>query len=588
MSIYEARSDGFYKYKATHDGAEWQQLCTFTATILEDWMFDDGVERWREYQMEATCGRKHRAFRIAESKFGQLDWVGEHLGHGAVVVPGNLNRQHVAFAIHDLSEDVPERQVYAHLGWRKIGKEWVYLHAGGAIGVKGPVPNIDVILPDGLQRFELPDPPDNLRVAIAASVAMLDVAEDVVTVPLWLAAVRAALGSPNFSVWLLGRTGFGKTVLASLAQQHFGAGLTYEQPPTTFGSTANYNEGLSFVAKDALLLVDDYAIDKASGRYGGDELKRSGTRFLRSHGNRAARGRSSPDGTPRAPKPPRSLAIATGEDIPQIESGQARTLIVDVQKPPDWDAVTQAQHNAGDGLYAEAMASFLQWLAPHYSKHAEDARQMVESERAQLEIDGHPRTPETVAELLVALRMWARFVRSTKALDDATTKEVVQRCRHALFQVAGQQARHHEATDPVPRFFSLLTEAIASGRASLLALESPRGDPEYGHVGWLDANGDVYLLPDVAFAIVQQLASDTEQPLAITADTLWKRMADAKMLVSKDKQRNTIRKRVPALRKQIRLLHISGRRVGVAKPAVDSSQVKFDVRAGRRRKPRVR
>jgi hypothetical protein len=48
-----------------------------------------------------------------------------------------------------LSGDVPTRHVFAHTGWRRIGGEWVYLHAGGPIGSLGPIPEIEVSLGEG-------------------------------------------------------------------------------------------------------------------------------------------------------------------------------------------------------------------------------------------------------------------------------------------------------------------------------------------------------------------------------------------------------------------------------------------------------
>jgi hypothetical protein len=37
-----------------------------------------------------------------------------------------------------LSGTIRQEQIFAHLGWRKHGTQWVYLHAWGALGANGP------------------------------------------------------------------------------------------------------------------------------------------------------------------------------------------------------------------------------------------------------------------------------------------------------------------------------------------------------------------------------------------------------------------------------------------------------------------
>jgi hypothetical protein len=93
-----------------------------------------------------------------------------------------------------------------------------------------------------------------LKSAIRASLAVLDLAPDRVTVPTLGAVWRSILGAADFSVFVHGATGRFKTALASLLQQHFGAGFAAHRLPGSWASTANFNEVLAFIAKDALLV----------------------------------------------------------------------------------------------------------------------------------------------------------------------------------------------------------------------------------------------------------------------------------------------------------------------------------------------
>ena len=110
---------------------------------------------------------------------------------------------------------------------------YVYLHAGGALGPDGRVESIDVQLPPELVRFRLPDASDHreLTKAVECSSSFLDAGPFHLTLPIFAAIYRAVLGDVDFSVFLTGATGTGKTTLAALAQQHFGSAMDARHLP---------------------------------------------------------------------------------------------------------------------------------------------------------------------------------------------------------------------------------------------------------------------------------------------------------------------------------------------------------------------
>ena len=78
---------------------------------------------------------------------------------------------------------------------------------------------------------------------------MLEVAPFRVTIPVYAAIWRAPVAVSDFANWLVGQTGSGKSELAALAQQHFGAGMTRTNLPASWKSTANALEAQAFHAK---------------------------------------------------------------------------------------------------------------------------------------------------------------------------------------------------------------------------------------------------------------------------------------------------------------------------------------------------
>ena len=203
-------------------------LANFTARIVTEIRRDDGVDSTREFEIEARLGGQTRRLVVAAAHFASLKWVTEQLGARAVIAAGMGIKDQVREAIQLLSStQMVERTVYTHTGWRKLDGKWAYLHGGGAIGATGAVAGVETSLPAALAPFILPAPPTGaeLKRAIRASLAVLDLAPDRVTVPTLGAVWRSILGAADFSVFVHGATGRFKTALASLLQQHFGAGL---------------------------------------------------------------------------------------------------------------------------------------------------------------------------------------------------------------------------------------------------------------------------------------------------------------------------------------------------------------------------
>ena len=107
-------------------------MTNFTAQIVGDVVEDDGAEQWRRFEIEAELSGRRSVFTVPAERFFGMGWPPEHLGAAAIVYPGFNTKDHARAAIQMVSGDIPLRQTFAHTGWREIGEEYVYLHAGGA------------------------------------------------------------------------------------------------------------------------------------------------------------------------------------------------------------------------------------------------------------------------------------------------------------------------------------------------------------------------------------------------------------------------------------------------------------------------
>ena len=200
-------------------------IANFSARIVRDIILDNDLEQRREFGVEAELpGGQDSHLVIPSEQFSRMNWVLRQLGPHAIIYPGQ--QQHARAAIQCLSGSIQQERIFAHLGWRKHDDHWMYLHAAGAMGAAGTRFEFQMLLPAALQNYQVCPPADGSELvkAVRTSLGFLAVAPDHVSVPLLAAVYRAPLGGVDFSLFLTGRTGTFKTALASLCQQHFGAG----------------------------------------------------------------------------------------------------------------------------------------------------------------------------------------------------------------------------------------------------------------------------------------------------------------------------------------------------------------------------
>jgi hypothetical protein len=568
--------------RATPHGPVEVPLANWSARIVEEVVHDDGAERRITFAVEGALagGTPLPRAEVAADKFPWMRWPVEAWGTRAVVLAGASTADHCRAAVQLLSGEVPRRVVYEHTGWREIGGCWCYLHAGGAIGPGGAAPGVEVHLPDALAGYVLPAPPDGaeLAAAVRASLSLLDVAPERIMAPLLGAVYRAVLGAADYALHLCGPTGAGKTELAALGQQHYGAGMDARRLPGSWASTGNSLEFLAFAAASALLVVDDFA--PGGGVADVARIHREADRLLRAQGNRSGRARCRTDGTARPARPPRGTIVSTGEDVPRGQSLRARLLVLELAPGElDWGRLTSCQREAGAGLYAQALAGLCRWLAPRYGTARDELRTETAALRERVHAEGlHARTPGIIADLAAGWRYWLDFALAAGALDAAERAALARRVWHALLDAAGRQAEHDRAAEPCSHFLRLLAGALASGRAHVADRDgcAPLDAAAWGwrevvigtsdnqreewqeqgrRIGWIDGT-DLYLEPEASYAEAQELARHQGDALPVSPKTLRRRLRERGLLASSDLEREvlTVRRTLEGTRREV--LHL--------------------------------
>jgi hypothetical protein len=545
-------------------------LTNFDARIVSDFLLDDGEHDRREFGLEADIGGRKVALVLSAAEFARMGWPLNRLGPRAIIYPSQ--KQHARAAIQWLSREIRQEHIYTHLGWRKNGPVWMYLHAGGALGVGGPQSGVQVQVPAALQSYKMQSPQKKGEIveAVRASLSCLSVAPDRISFLLLAAVYRAALGKVDFSMFLAGQTGVFKTALAALCQQHFGASMDATNLPANFASTGNALEGIAFHAKDALLVVDDFA---PAGGHGDRELDHIAERLFRAAGNRQGRSRLGSNGSLSSPKPPRALVLATGEQVPPGRSIRARLLVLEVGTGEvDRTALSQCQHAGQQGRLSGAMGAYLVWVAGRYEElQARLKARVVEIRREGRGRSIHARLPTTLAELQSGWEIFLDFALEVGAIGKREKQELEDRSQRALAELADRQAKYQLAADPASLFVCLLKAALAQGRAHVADRtggapedaaawgwqQEPSGRgwmPRGQCIGWVGGQ-DLFLEPVVSYQVARALGG--AESLQLSEQSLRRRLHDHGLLASTDPGREmlTVRRTLAGFPRQV--LHLN-------------------------------
>jgi hypothetical protein len=395
---------------------------------------------------------------------------------------------------------------------------------------------------------------------------MLDLAPAIITYPLLATVYRAPLGEVaalDLSIFLVGPTGAQKSEITSMAQAHYGADFNGKSLPGNWATTANSLEKQAFLTKDAIFTVDDFAPSGTTADV--QRLHRDADRLIRGQGNRAGRGRMRPDGTIRPEYFSRGIVVSSGEDIPHGQSLRSRALILEISRGEvDLGRLTALQRDAAQGRPAQAMAAYVQWLAPQIDMLKSQAPNRLRDLRADAREApfSHDRTPDIVASLSLGWESFLRFAQEHGAISDAERQALWDCGWTALMEAAEAQAGYLRSEEPAARFLALLGAAITSGQAHVADAhtgENPADAGSWGWrrqirvsgqqehdewrasgalVGWLEGD-NLYLDPETAYAAAQRLARDQGGSLSVQQQTLWKRMAEQGLLASREARRGS-------------------------------------------------
>lgn len=531
----------------------WSPLCNFTALPIEEVARDDGatgVSTVFKIIGWAGDGRRLPEVSVTAEAFGGMNWPLKSWGLCATIRSGNGIKERLREAIQTAGDRCAIRKTcYTHTGWRTIDGRLVYLHGGGAIGAEDVVVELDY----GFNRYDLTgvvagpaakmERDKRLEYCAAQTLMCLNVAGPRVGVPLvgymFLTPLRHFLMQrgrrPSFIPFVRGRTGSGKSVMASLVLNHFGRDFSYDTAhPASFDDTVNGISLKLFALKDMPLLIDDYHPEENPLRR--RAMEDVAQRVSRMIGDGARRSRMRNDTTGQEDKPARALCIQTGEDLPRVtESGVARMYVIDLDRgdvPLGGDVLTDLQQAAREGCLSETMRRYVEWLLDRADTLPDqlDARYGELLREALQRVEGaHARIPPVVAYLMLGLETMLDFMADNGIFPAADVPGMLENMWEAVLENTRKQVLEMKDDKPTRLFCDTLRELVDSGKVIIEDI-ARRWESHQGVIGCKD-NSYYYLNPGQAYGAVQKALNEQGTSFPIGKNMLLKQLADEGLII---------------------------------------------------------
>ena len=581
QSSYMYRHNQIYLMKVTRAGTKEIRLTNFNAKIIYETTLTNGMDNSKTFTVEGVLhnGTPLSKLDVEANAFDKLEWLPTNWGAKAQVTVGSMYKAHVAAAIKERSDPI-ERTVYSHTGWIDKNGKFCYLTKRGGINAAGLNEEIETELQGSLSDYDLPAPNENgAKKLFEILQHFLNLVDDGTGLLLVGAAFRATLSEfkkCTVSVWLQGTTGTFKTAISGCVQAFYGKEFNGSHLPENWSSTGNAMEKKAFLCKDALFTIDDFV-----ARGSPSEVSRShkdAERVFRAQGNQSGRDRLTSTTEVRGAYIPRGLILATGEDIPNGHSLQARCVILSIKKgATKTDTLTALQELAKQESLAQLMSNFLSWGADQADHNK--IKSLITAAHddciKELPTSGHTRMRDNLASLTSGIWLLLQFGKERGDISDEEIQKFKAATLNAATKVAEFQMNVDQEASEADRFIEYLRSSIAMGAAHLASKDGTCPDAPstwgwkttgtsdneatYGQgakIGWI-VGKEIYLDMKAALSVIKTFSTRLGNHLGSSELAIKKALFEAGMLAKEGEGRYTKKVSVEGRRENVTCIQVS-------------------------------
>ena len=563
QSSYMYHHNQIYLMKDSRAGPKEIRLTNFNAEIIYETTLTNGIDNSKTFTVEGVLhnGTPLSKFDVEANAFDKFEWLPTNWGAKAQVTVGSMYKAHVAAAIKERSNPT-ERTVYSHTGWIDKNGKFYYLTNRGGISAAGLNEEIETELQGSLSDYDLPAPNENGAEKLLEILQyFFNLVDDGTGLLLVGAAFRATLSEfkkCTVSVFLQGTTGTFKTAISGCIQAFYGKEFNGSHLPENWSSTSNAMEKKAFLCKDALFTIDDFVARGTPSEV--SRLHKDAERVFRAQGNQSGRDRLTSTTEVRGAYIPRGLILATGEDIPNGHSLQARCVILSIKKgATNTDTLTTLQKLAEQESLAQLMSNFLSWGADQadHNKIKSLITAVHNDCIKELPTSGHTRMRDNLASLMSGIWLLLQFGKERGDISEGEIATFKVAILNAATKVAELQMNVDREASDVDRFIELLRSSLAMGAVHLAnkhgtcpvapstwgwkTTGTPDNEATYGQgvkIGWI-VEKNIYLDMKAALSVIKTLSTRLGNHLGSSERAIIKSLFEAGMLAKQDKDRHT-------------------------------------------------
>ena len=575
QSSYIGHHNQIYLMKVSRTGPKEIRLTNFHAEIIYETTVTNGIDNSKTFTVVGVLhnGTPLSKFDVEANAFDKLEWLPTNWGAKAQVTVGSMYKAHVAAAIKERSNP-KERTVYSHTGWIDKNGKFCYLTNRGGISAAGLNEEIETELQDSLSDYDLPAPnqngAENLFEILQHFFKLVDDGTGLLLVGAAFRATLSEFKKCTVSVFLQGTTGTFKTAISGCIQAFFGKEFNGSHLPENWSSTGNAMEKKAFLCKDALFTIDDFVARGTPSE--ASRLNRDAERVLRAQGNQSGRDRLTSTTEVRGAYIPQGLILATGEDIPNGHSLQARCVILSIKKgATNTHTLTALQDLAEQENLAQLMSNFLSWAADKADKNkikgliAAAKRDCIK----ELPNSGHARMRDNLASLLSGIWPLLQFGKDRGDISDEEITRIKTATLTATTGVAELQMSVDQEASDADQFIEFLRSCLAMGIAHLAnesgsypcdhhnwgwkvtgSLTQEKIEGQGPKIGWT-FNEKIHLDMKAALSVIKTFSTRLGNYLGSSERAISKALFEAGMLAKHDKGRHTAKVTVEGRRENV-------------------------------------
>ena len=247
-----------------------QPLCNFFIIPIEKVFVDkeNGTSSFNQYSFIGVLKNREKLKRIdlSEKKLSNYKWIEEWSAFCTIYGNKKRNYDLIKDCLSYSLETIQIKIHYDEVGWSKIDNKWLFLHSDGVIDNGA---NMSDRFGTRVKDFRFKvDKNIYEKEAFNKTIQMLDICNKETTLPLLSYSLLSLIATPlistkelapNFSMWLYGKSGIGKTSIASLFTTIFCNANLFR-----FESYKNVIKEKLVELKDCIFIMDDYGTSKTT------------------------------------------------------------------------------------------------------------------------------------------------------------------------------------------------------------------------------------------------------------------------------------------------------------------------------------